>query len=426
MAKPEKKSKKKRVIIGSVGIILFILILMNVLKGKKEIAVVVQSEKAVKRNLTQVVEAPGKINPKYQVKITAEVTGEIVALPVKEGDAVKKGDLLLRIKPDTYLAQKDRATANLNSAQATLRMTKSQLELAQNVYSRTEVMFKSGFTNGQEMDRTKSEWMSAKAQFDAQNAVVRQAEAALAETNESLNKTTIYSPMAGTVSQLNVERGERVLGSGFSQGTDIMTVADLSQMEAEVEADENDVVLVSIGDKASVKLDAFSNKTFTGIVTEIANSAKTKGLGTQEEVVNFEIKITLQGLNENVRPGMSCNADIETETKNDVLSVPIQSVTARSENPPPADSQGPGDDSVSLKAKKRNAKPKEVVFVVKGNKAIQKEVKIGISDDTYIEISEGLNPGEEVVSGPYKAISKDLKNESKIAVKNMNTAPEKG
>ena len=426
MAKPEKKSKKKKVIIGSIVIaLLFVVVLLNV-KGKKEIPIVVQTEKVVKRNLTQIVEAPGKINPKYKVVITAEVTGEIVDLPVKEGDRVKKGELLLRIKPDTYAAQKDRAVANLQSSKATLRMKKSQLDLAQNEYSRTDAMFKSGFTNRQEMDRIKSELISATAQFDAQNAIVRQTEAALVESNESLNKTAIYSPMNGTISQLNIERGERVLGSGFSQGTNIMTVADLSQMEANVEADENDVVLVSMGDKASVKLDAFNNKVFDGIVTEIGNSAKTKGLGTQEEVVNFEIKITLQELNDHIRPGMSCNADIETETKNDVLAVPIQSVTARSDNPAPGDNQNPNENSGKLKEKKRNLKPKEVVFVVQGKKVVMKEVKIGISDDTYIEIIEGLKPGDDVVSGSYKAISKELKNESKVIVKNKKDSVEKG
>lgn len=426
MAKPEKKSKKKRIIIGSIGIVLFVLILANVLKGKKEIAVVVQTEKVIKRNLTQKVEAPGKINPKYQVIITAEVTGEIVDLPVKEGDNVKKGELLLRIKPDTYVAQKDRAAANLQSSKATLRMKKAQFDLAQNEYSRIDTMFKSGFTNRQEMDRINSELISATAQLDAQSAAVKQTEAALVEAVESLNKTAIYSPMNGTISKLNVERGERVLGSGFSQGTNIMTVADLSQMEADVEADENDVVLVSSGDKASVKLDAFNNELFKGIVTEIGNSAKTKGLGTQEEVVNFEITITLQELNDKVRPGMSCNADIETETKNGVLAVPIQSVTARSEDPTPGASEGMDENSGNLKGKKKSVKPKEVVFIVKGGKAVMKEVKIGISDDTHIEVLEGLKLGDEVVSGSYKAISKELKNESKVIVKNQKNAGDKG
>ncbi len=426
MPKPEKKSKKKKVIIGSIVLALLLIVVFLNLKGKKEIPIVVQTEKAAKRNLTQIVEAPGKINPKYQVVITAEVTGEIVDLPVKEGDKVKKGDLLLRIKPDTYAAQKDRAAANLQSSKATLRMKKSQLDLAQNEYSRTDAMFKSGFTNKQEMDRIKSNLISATAEFDAQNAFVRQTEAALVESNESLNKTAIYSPMNGTISQLNIERGERVLGSGFSQGTNIMTVADLTQMEADVEADENDVVLVSLGDKASVKLDAFNNKLFDGIVTEIGNSAKTKGLGTQEEVVNFEIKITLQELNDHIRPGMSCNADIETETKNNVLSVPIQSVTARSENPPPSDAQGLNASSDKMKGKRRNVKPKEVVFVAKGNKAVMKEVKIGISDDTFIEIVEGLKPGDDVVSGSYKAISKELKDGARLIIQNKKEAVDKG
>ena len=222
--------------------------------------------------------------------------------------------------------------------------------------------------------------------------------------------------MDGTVSKLNVELGERVLGSGFSQGTDLMTVADLGKMEAIVDVDENDVVLVSIGDTAKIELDAFKNTTYNGMVTQIANSAKTTGAGTQEEVVNFAIKIALNDFNAQVRPGMSCNADIEVETKNNVLADPDPERhrplrgSARSQEQPAAG----GELTVGKVVKKKQAKPKEVVFVVDKDTVAMKEVKIGISDNEFIEIISGLKEGDEVVSGPYRAISSELKDKGKV------------
>ena len=412
-----KKSKKKIIILSIIGFIILLIILSNIFKGDKEPVITVQTEKVEKRDITQIVSATGKINPEYKVIITPEVTGEIVELPVKEGDSVKKGQLLIKIKPDTYIAQRDRARANLESTKATLKMKETQLDLVKIDYKRTEKLFKSGISNKQEMDNIKSNLASYKAQFDAQKAIISQAKASLKESEESLYKTTIYSPMNGTISQLNVELGERVLGSGFTQGTDIMTVADLSKMEAEVEVDENDVVLVSIGDKTKITLDAFNNKVFIGIVKQIANSAKTIGLGTQEEVVNFDIKITLEDFDKKIRPGMSCNADIETETKNNVIAVPIQSVTARSEKQEQEEDKNNNENFGTKRVKKKKSKPKEVVFIIENGVAKMKEVKIGISDDTYLEIKDGLKKGEKVVIGPYRAISKELKHDSRIIIK---------
>ncbi len=329
---------------------------------------------------------------------------------------MKKNQLLIRIKPDSYAAQRDRAKANLESAQATLEMKKVEMNFIASNFKRTQELFRSGFTNQQELDKMKADLASSIAQLDAQQGLVQQAQAALKESGESLNKTAIYSPMDGTVSKLNVELGERVLGSGFSQGTDLMTVADLGKMEAIVDVDENDVVLVSIGDTAKIELDAFKNKVYNGVVTQIANSAKTTAAGTQEEVVNFAIKIALNEFNAQVRPGMSCNADIEVETKDNVLAVPIQSVTARSEEE--AGAMATPDSSRELIAgkasKKKQSKPKEVVFVVDKGSAAMKEVKIGISDNEYIEVTSGLKEGDEVVSGPYRAISSELQDKSKV------------
>ncbi len=306
--------------------------------------------------------------------------------------------------------------ANLESAQANLEMRKVEMNFIESNFKRTQELFRNGYTNQQELDKMKADLASSQAQLDAQQGLVQQAQAALKESGESLNKTAIYSPMDGTVSKLNVELGERVLGSGFSQGTNLMTVADLGKMEAIVDVDENDVVLVSIGDTAKIELDAFKNIIYNGVVTQIANSAKTTAAGTQEEVVNFAIKIALNDFNPQVRPGMSCNADIEVETKNNVLTVPIQSVTARSAEEPAA--MATPDSSreliVGKTSKKKQSKPKEVVFVLDKGTVAMKEVKIGISDNEFIEVTSGLKEGEEVVSGPYRAISSELQDKSKV------------
>jgi HlyD family secretion protein len=415
MANGKKGKSRKKIIWISVGSVILLIILRSAFCGKKDPGIMVQTEKAVRRDITQLVSATGIINPVYQVAITPEVTGEIVELPVKEGDRVKKNQLLIRIKPDSYIAQRDRAKANLASAQATLGMKKIEKDFIEGNTKRTEQLYREGISNKQELERMESDLASSIAQLEAQQAFVQQAKATLKESIENLNKTAIYAPMDGTVSKLNVELGERVLGSGFSQGTDLMTVADLGKMEAIVDVDENDVVLVSIGDTAKIELDAFKNVTYNGVVTQIANSAKTTAAGTQQEVVNFAIKIALNDFNPQVRPGMSCNADIEVETKDNVLAVPIQSVTARSaEEPATAEPAAGGNADFGKTGKKKQSRPKEVVFVVDKDAVAMKEVTIGISDNEFIEVVSGLKEGDEVVSGPYRAISNELQDKSKV------------
>ncbi|MCU7494258.1 MAG: efflux RND transporter periplasmic adaptor subunit [Ignavibacteria bacterium] len=410
----KKRSKKKIYIFSGIGLMVLVLVLLLVFSGNKEQIIPVTVEAVQKRNITQKVSATGKINPEYQVVITPEVTGEIVELPVKEGDVVRKGQLLIKIKPDSYIAARDRAAATLESAKAGLQRSLAVLDKVKSDYNRIQELYKKKLSSDAELEQAKSNYLSAKSDYDSQKSSVAQFQAGLKEAQESLYKTTIYSPMNGTISQLNVELGERVLGSGFSQGTNIMTVADLSQMEATVEVDENDVVLLSLGDTARIQIDAFGNKEFKGVVSQIGNSAKTTAEGTQQEVVNFEIKIRLVDKDNSIRPGMSCNADIETETKNNVLSVPIQSVTARGVKPPEEKKDGE-EGVVQVKNEKvKDKKPKEVVFVVENNKAKMKEVKTGISDDNYIEIISGLDGKEKVVSGSYRAISRELAENSNV------------
>lgn len=417
MSNGKKKSKKKIIIFGGLGLLVLVVILLVVFSGNKEEIFQVQTEQVSRRTITQVVSATGKINPEFLVKLTAEATGEIVQLLVREGDKVKKGQLLLRIKPDIYEAQKVSAEARLSQTRASLNSTKALLDKVEADYKRVQGLFKLGLASDAELEASRSSYLQTNSNYESQKAIVAQSEAALKEAIENLNKTYVYAPINGTISVLNVELSERVIGSVF-QGTPLMTVADLSNMEATVDVDENDVVLVSVGDTAKIKVDAFGDKEFKGVVTQIGNSAKTTGLGTQDQVVNFEVKIKLINPEDQIRPGMSCDADIETETKTNVLAVPIQSVTARlPEAKKQDDGNKPEDEGEPTVVKNgKNNKPKEVVFVVNEGKAKMVDVKTGISDDTYIEIVEGLKGDEEVITGPYRAISKDLVDGSKISV----------
>ena len=414
----KKKSKKKIFIFGGIGVLLLALVLIAILGGSKEEIVAVQTEKVQKRDITQTVAATGKINPEFKVPITSEVTGEIVSLPVEEGDKVKKGQLLIKIKGDAYVAQKERAEASLQSANANLTMRKAELDKITQDYNRMKELHNKNLASDSELETANSNYLTTKALYQSAEANVLQSEASLKEIIDQLNKTTIYSPIDGVVTQLNVELGERVLGSGYSMGTDIMTVSDLRNIEATVEVDENDVVLISVGDTAKIKVDAFGERVFKGAVTQIGNSAVTTGLGTQEQVVNFEVRIKLLEPDDALRPGMSCNADIETETVHQVISVPIQSVTARSDFNMEQKKDEEETETVSANNNKTNKKIQEIVFIIEKSKAKKLNVETGISDDNYIQIKSGLSGKEDVVSGSYRAISRELNDDVTVRVEN--------
>ena len=412
----QKKSKKKIIIFGGLGLAVIALILFALFGGSKEEIIQVQSEKVEKRDITQKVSTTGKIEPEFKVVITPEVTGEIVSVPVKEGDKVKKGDLLIKINAKQYLADKESADATLLASKSTLAMRKAELDRITLEYERVKGLHSKKLASDSELETTKSNYESIKASYSGAEANVLSTEASLKRVVEQLYKTSIYSPMDGTVNALNVELGERVLGSGFSQGTNIMTVSDLNNMEASVEVDENDVVLITLGDTARIKIDAYGDKTFRGVVSEIGNSAISAGLGTQDQVVNFNVKLKLIDLDKGLRPGMSCNSDIETETIKNVITVPIQSVTTRGNEM--MKKEGNDEENNPVPPKKENGinKPKEIVFIVKDGKAKTVEVETGISDDNYIYIKSGLSGGEQVVSGSYKAISRELNDGSTVRV----------
>jgi HlyD family secretion protein len=403
-----KKSKKKIIIFSIIGLVLIVLGVLVYFGSKRETIITVQTEKIQRRTITQIVTATGKIQPETKVKINAEVSGEITALPVREGQRVSRGQLLVRIKPDAYQAQYERAQASLSMNQANLQKAEAEFRRVSELYSKKLV-------SDAEMEISRATYQSSKAAF-------AQSEASLKESRETLSKTTILAPMDGIVSQLNSELGERVSGSSFTQGTEIMTVADLSRMEARVDVGENDVVMVSVRDTARIEVDSYPDRKFVGIVTQIANTAKSRGLGTQDEVTNFEVRILIiipPGVI--FRPGMSMSADIETETQANVLAVPIQCVTVRApkmDARPQESSENEAQFDSGTKKKKEDDKLDEVVFVVKDGKATTSVVKRGVSDDTYVAVTGKDLEGMEVVSGPFRAINRELENESKVKVEN--------
>lgn len=410
-----KKSKKKVIILSIATVVLIAAVLLVILGSKRETVTSVQTEKAELRTITQTVTATGKISPEVQVVISPEVSGEIIELPVKEGMNVKKGDLLMKIKPDIYIAMRDHASAGVVSSRASL-------EKANADYKRAQELFGKGLISSSDLE-------AAKTNYDVMRAQNDQATASLSQAAEDLRKTTINAPMDGTVSSLKVEKGERVLGTSQFQGTEVMTIADLSRMEARVNVSENDVVLLKLNDTTRIAVDAYPDKKLVGLVYEIANTGSTTGSGTQEEVTNFLVKIRVVTGAEILRPGMSMTATIETETKRNVIAVPIQSVTTRSaekgkmgqgqgQAPAGQDAQSDQMAQSDTRIKQKIEKPREVVFVVENGMAKTVEVKRGIADDSYVEISSGMTQGKEVVSGSYKAINRDLEDGAKVKVEN--------
>jgi len=384
-----------------------ILAVLVFLGSRRETIVNVQTEKVQRRTITQIVSATGKIQPEIQVKINAEVSGEIIALPVREGQRVAKGQMLVRIKPDALQAQYESALANVEMANANLSRSEAEYKRSQDLYSKKLI-------SDSDMEIAKANYLSAKAQYDQANASSKQAK-------DSYSKTTIYSPMAGVVSQLISELGERVSGSSFTQGTQIMTIADLSSMEARVDVGENDVVMVQKGDTARIEVDSYQDRKFVGVVTQIANTAKSTGTGTQDAVTNFEVRIrvsTPEGIQ--FRPGMSMSADIETETRLNVLTVPIQSVTVRTPKKEMKDEPKEGEAQLTTGKKKEEDKLEEVVFIVKDGAVKTVSVKRGISNDTYVEVKANDLEGKDVVSGPFKAINRDLEVDVKVKVDNKS------
>ncbi len=416
----KKKKSKKLLLFSIIGVVIILIIVAVVASGNKDKLVTVQTEKVIKRNVTQVVSGTGTINPETKVDISAEISGEIVQLPYKEGDTVKKGDLLVKIKAETYGARINQQQAGVQYSRTQVEVAENNLKKAQLELQRTEQLFQSGLVSQSDLDNARIAYDVAVSNVKSSNANVRQNQALLQQSSQDLSKATIRSNMDGIVTAMNNELGEKVVGTQQMAGTVIMTVSDLSVMDAEIEISETDITSVKLGDTAEVEVDAFPERIIKGYVYEISNSAKSKGTGTQEQVINFIVKIRIIDQDVQLKPGMSCNADIKVNSKSDVITIPIQSVTAREDEKTDENS----DEEVKRKSNenlKKKEKPKEVVFVVEeGSPTKVKivQIKTGISDDRYIEILEGLQPDQVVVKGPYKSISKELEEGSVVKVDN--------
>jgi len=439
------------------GILIVVLIVGKLMAGSGEEGLKVSTEKAAKRTIIETVNASGKVYPEVEVKISPDISGQITDLFVKEGDSVKKGKVLARIYADIYATQRDQAAAAVNQQQAVTANSQAQLDAlkatmdqAQRTYTRQKQLLEDKVISKAEFEQAESAYLSAKANYTAaiqairgNKASVSSAQASLERANKDLSRTTLTSPMNGVISSLSVKKGERVAGNSFNIGTEMMRVADMSVMEVRVNVGENDIVKVNLGDSADVEVDAYNNRKFKGVVREVASSTTsgTSSLGSSSsnDVTNYEVRIRLDSASYRdlidpknprkfiFRPGMNASADIKTKRHDFVLAVPINAVAARvkgsdksiedkkkeDKKNKPKDDQDNADNIAAVNSEDLE----EVVFVLQKDGKVKKTiVKTGIQDINNIEITSGLNAGDEVVTGPYNAVSKTLKDGNKVKV----------
>jgi len=433
------KSKKLLLIIGISAVVLLIVLAIGKKQGwfGNEGFLKVAVESGIEREIVEVITANGKIQPETEVAISPDVSGEIVDLVVKEGEEVRKGQYLLKIKPEAYQMARNRAEASLNNARARQKQTEAQLEMANLDYKRSKQLYEDEAISTSEYEQSLTNYTTALAEKEASEFSVMSAQATLDEADESLTKTSIYAPMAGTVSSLSVELGERVVRTAMMSGTEMLRIANLNRMEVEVEVNENDIVRVTNRDTALIEVDAYPDTRFKGVVSEIPISAITTGVST-DQVTNFMVKILLLAesyedkISESnpypLRPGMSATADIQTDRRTGIYSIPIQAVTTRMDTTGRASinedqqiGQLSSDGTVSnvslpSEAEPSSDEPMVVVFVVKEGKAWMKQVKTGIQDNNYIEVTKGLDPDAEIIVAPYSAISRQLKDDLSVEV----------
>ena len=442
-----------------IGILLLLIVIMVVLKKKgvigKEEGLKVTAEKVVKRTIIETVNASGKIYPEIEVKVSPDISGEIMELNVAEGDSVHRGQILARIYADIYASQRDQAAAGVAQSQAQVSNSKAQLaalkatmDQAEVNYKRQKQLLEESVISKAEFEQADQAIKSARAQYDAaiegikgSQAFVQSAQAQLTRANKDVNRATLVAPMDGVVTLLAVKKGERVVGTAQMAGTEMMRVADLSVMEVRVSVGENDIPKVHLNDSALVEVDAYSNRKFKGIVTKIGSSnttaAQSSQISSSTDVANYQVHIRLlpdsykdlmgDGSSRNFpfRPGMNASADIQTKTHAGSLSLPINAVTTRNkkgESKPDkkkdeANNDEQKDEEVTAEASTDND-IEEVVFVLQKDKINVKKIKVktGIQDINYIEIEEGLKEGDEVITGPYNMVSKTLKEGTKVKV----------
>lgn len=455
-----KKSKSSNTLLwigGTLGAIIIVGLILRFtgVIGGTESGQQVETTTAKLKTITQLVSASGKVQPEIEVIIRPDVSGEIIELAVKEGDFVRQGDLLVRIKPDIYQAQIDNLNAALLTQKARLEQTKASLIRAEAAFQRDKKLFEKDLISEMDYIQSKSEYESQQASLKAAEYQIESAEAQLRQAKEELEQTVIRAPQNGTITGLAVEEGERVLGNAQMAGTEMMRVSLLDRMEVLVEVNENDIVNVDLGDTTRIEVDAYPERRFNGIVTEIANSAQITGSGTNEQVTNYEVKVRIttphnldssaeklvlsetsedpdKMFTPNFRPGMSATVDIETQTAVNVVSIPIQSVTVRDfakDKPAKSDTTTESESAEIMLASNQSDGNiikeedfRKVVFIVEDGKAVRRQVETGISDNTHIQILSGLEAGEEVVTGSYRTLSNLLNDGDKVIVNNQVSA----
>ena len=445
-----KTSPTKKLLYVGLGFVVLIGALavlagaMGWLGGENE-GKTVETATAKLKTITQIVSASGKIQPEVEVILRPEVSGEIIDLPVKEGDYVRKNDLLVRIKPDIYQARIDEINASLLTQKARMEQARASLIEAESKFNQQSTLYEKNLASQAEYIQAKSSYEAQQANFNAAKYQMQSIEAQLDQAKEELQKTIIRSPRDGTISKLAVEQGERVLGQTQMTGTELMRIADMNNMEVQVQVNENDIVMVSPGDTTNIEADSYPDRLFKGIVTEIANSAEVTGQGTNEQVTNYEVKIRIitphnlamagkelemkvsaenpeGSFSPSFKPGMSATVDIQTETAYSVVSVPIQAVTVRdfAKDKSESDSSAVAEnnDSEGGDAIVPEEDIRKVVFVVEDGQAVRREVETGISDNTHIQILSGVDTNQEIVIGSYRTLSRDLNDGDKVNVNN--------
>lgn len=436
-----KKSRRTLIVV-----VLLLVVAAGIAGGvavfrKKDAGVVVTTGKSIRKTITQLVNATGKVQPEVEVKIAPEIAGEVLEMPFREGALVKKGDLLVSIKADNYRYQVEQQEAGLVAAKATSLVNKAALRKAEEDLGRNRDLYDKRLISDADLAVMTNAYEGAKAAYEGALANITRTEGVLNQMRDLLNKAIIYSPIEGTVTSRTSEVGERVVATGSFAGTEVMRIADLSNMEVRVNINENDIVNVKEGDKARISIDAYPDRKFTGFVKEIAAAAKTTGLSTQEEVTNFQVKIRVADKGVNLRPGMSASVDIETKTVENVIAVPIQSVTVRSrEGNKTIDQlagerdskakQGQGDGAAAAVNEKQQQQrerddrtsTQRVVFLRNGDTVKMVPVTTGISDSTHWEITSGLKEGEEVVTGPFGVVFRTLTDGMKIRLEEPKPA----
>jgi len=417
------------ILLGSAVVIIALLIGLSKagVLGNKDKGKEIEIANVETGTIVETVSATGKIQPEIEVKISSEVSGEIISLNVKEGQVVKKGDLLVKINPDLYTSGYNRSVSNLSGTKAGLSQSDASFNEAKANYDRNKALFEKGIISKSDWDKSVASFEVAKANKQSAYYNVQSASATVNEAKDNLGRTTIYAPADGTISMLNVELGERVLGTQQMAGTEILRVANLNNMEVEVDVNENDIVKIKVGDLANVEVDAYLKKQFKGVVTSISNSASTAL--TADQVTNFKVKIRI--LKESYqdlvvgkplsyspfRPGMTATVDIITTTKANVVHVPISSVVVKSDTTAVKEVKMDGPESENKKPAPKSDKKLECVFVKVGDKAKIRIIKTGIQDDANIEVVSGLKKGDVVITGPYTTVSKDLNSGDKVFVK---------